>query len=154
ACNACHELVPKRDYVFSQPVDLAIGQLSTDMIAPASSGLGVTFETVAAKDLPEKARAVLPPGTKEVRLVEGSMRKHMFQGTIDELLPSREKEAAASNLPAALVNEEGSRFSIVLPGGPGGGCAKGEVAMTAFYTVNPPGSGQIYPVVSSFFCEQ
>jgi hypothetical protein len=61
------------------------------------------------------------------------MRQHLFQGTLDEIKPLLAAKAAKARAPAALVSEDGARFSAVLPA-EGGGCAAGEAAMTAVFT--------------------
>jgi hypothetical protein len=84
--------------------------------------------------------------------MEGSLRQHMFQGTIDEVRPMLAKEALASKLPAVLVNEKGDRFSLVFQGGETP-CAERQMPVTAHYTTKPPGSGETYPLTSFGFCQ-
>lgn len=85
------------------------------------------------------------------------MRKYMFQGTIDEIRPMLAKEALASKLPAALVDEKGDRFSLVLPTlKDGAGCSAPEgqkpVKLTAHYTITPDNS-KTYPLTAIEFCD-
>lgn len=159
ACHACHAVVPHRDYVFSQPVNLEIDMTAFGRAAealPENLG-GLTFETVSIDELSNKVRGILPPGVKEVRLLQGKMREHMFQGTLDEIRPMLAREALASKLPAALVSEKGDRFSLVLPEPKdGAGCSAPEgfkpVKLTAHYTITPDGD-KTYPLSVMEFCD-
>lgn len=48
--------------------------------------------------------------------MEGELRKNLFQGTLDEIQPALAKKAAETGEPAALLAEDGKRFTIVAPG--------------------------------------
>jgi hypothetical protein len=159
ACHACHAVVPHRDYVFSQPVNLEIDMAAFGRMKEAlpENLSGLVFETVSIDELSNKVRGILPPGVKEIRLLQGDMRKHIFQGTIDEIRPMLAQEALRSKLPAALMSEKGDRLSLVLPEHKKGeGCSAPEgfkpVTLTAHYTTTPDGS-ETYPLTVLEFCD-
>jgi cytochrome P460 len=156
ACHACHKLVPERDYVFSQPMQLAVGLAAAQAGAPSFVPPSrVIFVTKPARALPSKVKEALPPGFKEVRAIEGEMTAHMFQGTVDEIRPTLTQETLRSKLPALLISDSGAQFSMVaikkdtpcdLPDGNKG------VEMIGTYTIKP-GPEEKYPVSTMSYCE-
>ena len=65
------------------------------------------------------------------------MRKALFQGTLEEIRPALSTEVDNSKLPAVLFNEEGTRFSLVLPENPGSPCSaenKSGIFMKSVYS--------------------
>lgn len=110
ACAACHRIVPERGYVFSR-----FANFGTKPDAAASAAVpAVKFEKVAAKSLPESVRRWLPDDEKEVMSVQGEMRRHLFQGTLDEIAPALTDKLAESGLASVLLAEDGQRFSLVI----------------------------------------
>ena len=156
ACHACHVLVRQRDYVFSQRASLDVRR---NTVAPRTGASpGVTFVTVSASTLPEKVQGMLVGGISQVRMIEGPLRKHMFQGTIDEIRPTLTKEALGSGMPTLLLSEAGDRFSMVLPqSAEHHNCPElngsKALALMAHYTIKPPGITESYPVHSMPICE-
>ena len=138
ACHACHRLVPERNFVFSQPFDLSTtmsGKLDQLQAAhPPAPRLTFALSEVAAlgKDLQE----ALGEEFKQISLVEGEMRRNLFQGTLDEIKPSLAKKAAETGLPAALVSEDGTRFSVVFPPREDKSCAAGRSSVSLMTTVD------------------
>jgi hypothetical protein len=59
ACNACHELVPKRGYVFSEPVNLTIAQ-SLPEKTEAESRSSFDYHTVARGACPQRFQTGFP----------------------------------------------------------------------------------------------
>jgi len=156
-CHACHQLVTDRGYVFSQPMRLEIS-MPAAMSIPESQipATRVTFSTKKVVDLPPKLKKVIPEVFKEVRLMEGDLAKRMFQGTIDEIRPTLTKEALASHLPAILVNDAGTRFSLAVAREKASSCtldsgAKG-IEILAIYTIKPDAT-ENYPIERLKYCE-
>ncbi|MDX1923260.1 MAG: cytochrome P460 family protein [Alphaproteobacteria bacterium] len=117
ACHACHKMVPERGYVFSQPVKLNMGlpmQLKISAKDDADKILSsrLVFETVGLDALPEKLKKELPDGTTKLRQLRGELEKTFFVGTFGEIRPSLAKEALKSDMPAALVSNDGRFFSL------------------------------------------
>lgn len=111
SCLACHELVKKRSYVFSQPMNLEPHQ---DQSRPINlNNPLLTFSDHDAKELPELLKQSLPAGTKKVRFLEGEMRQHLFVGTLDEIRPSLTNESIRAGEPSVLVGEDGVSFIVV-----------------------------------------
>lgn len=118
ACHACHQIVKNGDYVFSKELSTEIqftsvknGALKKQDGSSALPG----FSTVEAKALPAVVRSHLPEGSSKVRSLGGNLKKMLFQGTLDEIRPFLGVEAKRSKLPALLVSEDGTRYSIVYP---------------------------------------
>jgi hypothetical protein len=157
ACHACHELVPERDYVFSQPMHLALGKM--DILTPPAAGLPekrISFSIWKVKDLPEKIRKSIPAHFAEARMLDGILREKMFQGTIDEIRPTLMREAAGSKNPVLLLSTDGQRFSMVMPEKDSDPCTthdgKKGIGLVAVYTTRP-GEKAEYPVKSMNVCE-
>ena len=106
ACAACHRIVPERGYVFSESMELPQFNLKI------STSPAFAFEDVAVKTLPPEIKKQLP-GVTQVRMLQGELRKYLFQGTLDEIRPVLGHEALRSKKPAVLASEDGRRFSLV-----------------------------------------
>jgi hypothetical protein len=103
----------------------------------------IVFATKKIVVLPPKLKGVIPPGFKEMRVIEGELARNMFQGTIDEIRPTLTR-ALRSGLPAILVNEAGDRFSMVIAQRKAPSCqladGKKGVQIRAIYTVKSDAS--------------
>lgn len=114
ACHACHLLVPERGYVFSKRMALGMPRdIPASMPADQELGKTLEYKTVTRDELPERVRKILPAEYKQVRMLQGLLRKHLFSGTLDEIRPALIKESVASDLPALLLAEKGDAYSIV-----------------------------------------
>lgn len=136
ACDACHALVPERGYVFSQVMKLDVAD--TIPVAPVAKDdpARVHFETVTTDKLPKALASRLPKEVKQVRLLRGELEKHIFRGTIDEIRPTLALEAQRTDMPAALVSEDGTLFSLVQRDIKMPTCLDGKsLHMTGFYTL-------------------
>lgn len=136
ACDACHALVPERGYVFSQVMKLEVAD--TIPVAPAAKNdpSRIHFETVGVDKLPKALASRLPKEVKQVRLLRGELEKHIFRGTIDEIRPTLALEAQQTDMPAALVSEDGTLFSLVQRDIKTPTCLDGtSLHMTGFYTL-------------------
>lgn len=117
ACYACHQLVPARGQVFSQP--MRISAFASKVPAPIANRevqvAAVKFETLPLKKLPEVVRRSLPENTRKIRSVAGELRKNVFRGTIDEIRPTLIEEVRRTGMPAALVASTDAQFAAVYP---------------------------------------
>lgn len=112
ACDACHQLVPDRGYVFSQPM----GWMAAFAAAPMGDFVAsrVPFVTASTQALPVSLRTCLPPSIKELRLVQGPLRENMFPGTLNEIQPVLIAESRRANMPVALISSrDANLFSLV-----------------------------------------
>ena len=110
-CVACHSIVSNRGYVFAKVVPFF------DRAPPkgdAEEEISIPFEEIGAENLPESVRQFLPLGTKRVRSLVGEIRRHLFQGTLDEIRPTLSQEVARHGLPALLLSTDKQRFSLVI----------------------------------------
>jgi len=111
ACAACHGLVPERGFVFSQIMQMAPFVTSRERV---DERLKLKFTDAELSSLPTTIRSVLPSGRRDkIRLLEGELRQHLFQGTLDEVRPALAVEAVRSHHPTLLMNPDGSRYALV-----------------------------------------
>lgn len=118
ACHACHQIVRGKQYVFSEVLPKDIAFFSDKKLATKLKKKNQylpQFETMNASKLPKMASSHLPKNTKTVRSIKGDLRKHLFEGTLNEIRPFLATEALASNGPAILLSEDGTQFSLVYP---------------------------------------
>lgn len=121
SCAACHHIVADRGYVFSQPLEPsdAIKSIQAGSQTPNRS----MFRKSPVSELSKKLQDLLA-GEKEVSLLEGKLRKYIFQGTLDEITPTLISESGKSQRPAILASEDFSRFTVAKPSR--AACAKGK----------------------------
>jgi Cytochrome P460 len=110
ACHACHKLVEHRDFVFSIPMDLSPGKHVSTL---ANLSLTVPFATVAAETLLPEVRQYTN-NAREVRLLQGSLQQHFFQGTLAEIQPTLAEEAVRTGLPSVLTVGEGNAAGFIV----------------------------------------
>lgn len=115
SCYACHKLVDNRGQVFSQPFQIA----PFTKIAFLSEGKGfktISFEWRSRKSLPQAIVQILPAKIQKIRVVSNEeISKNLFQGALDEIKPSLERESFESTSPVAIISPDGLRYSIVMP---------------------------------------
>ena len=112
ACAACHNLVPDRNYIFSQEMILApyVKAKSTTQNILDSR---ITFETVSFDQLPEALKLQIPPNQNQIQKLTGVLSVTLFSGTLDEIRPTLYKEARRSQRPTVLFDKEANSFSLV-----------------------------------------
>jgi hypothetical protein len=149
ACHACHEIVAKRNYVFSIPVSLAVNTPVMLQAFQKSDPSSLPYETYKRADLPKGVQNALPAAFKKARALKGKLQKYLFQGTIDEIRPALAQETVRSGIPTVLFSENGQRFSLVYtdPDAPECGMQSGDKGLTmwAAYTMYAtPGPAQTF----------
>lgn len=110
ACAACHKIVPERDYVFSVPM---AGLVPKSSLLSLPTSKNWSFRDADSSRLPKSVARHLPVGSRDVRVLEGEISKHVFEGTLDEVRPLLSKEVARSGKPSLLLSDDGKRFSLV-----------------------------------------
>ncbi len=116
ACYACHTIVENRGDVFSQHFSTTryVKPIFTQDEKKVNT---INYVTKAVSALPAQIRNQIPSWAKEVRWVEIEiLRKHVFQGTLDEMKPLLEHESLKSKLPAIFASKDEKRFVLVYPG--------------------------------------
>ncbi len=116
ACYACHTIVENRGDVFSQHFSTTryVKPIFTQDEKKVNS---INYVTKAVSMLPAQIKTQVPSWAKEVRWVEIEiLRKHVFQGTLDEMKPLLEHESLKSKLPAIFASKDEKRFVLVFPG--------------------------------------
>jgi hypothetical protein len=159
ACHACHQLVENRGYVFSQPMMLEVGH-SMAIASSQNPPLGmekIEYKTKKVSDLPPVVRRAVMNSFRQVRVINyPSLENAVFQGTIDEIRPALGKEALRANMPAVLINERGTRFSMVTALVKEEPCIMEDgrkgTPMQAVFTIKP-GPEEIYPIENLTYCE-
>lgn len=116
ACYACHTIVENRGDVFSQHFS------TTRYVKPIFNHEEkkvntLIYVTKKVATLPEQIKKHIPSLAREVRWVEMEiMRKHVFQGTLDELRPFLEHESMRTKQPSIFASKDEKRFVLVYPG--------------------------------------
>lgn len=116
ACYACHTIVENRGDVFSQHFSTTryVKPIFTQDEKKVNS---IAYVNRPVSQLPEAIRSQIPSWAREVRWVEVEiLRKHVFQGTLDEMKPLLEHESLRSKLPAVFASKDEKRFVLVYPG--------------------------------------
>ncbi len=152
ACSACHEMVPQRGYVFSQPMSLALNT-AAPILSEATGN--ITFTTIDAVKLRADVQKHLPADTKQVRRVHGPFEKHVFVGTMGEIRPVLIKEAIRTRHPALLISDDSPLFSLSYINPDKTVCedhGKKGVSVISLFTTGRPGS-QLPPVARNEYCE-
>lgn len=122
ACFACHTVVEERGFVFSQPFQLAPGahhffpagaQASESSENPFQK---IKFKAQTVTTLPAELQKHLDKKWKTIQVLDDArITTHIFQGTLDEIKPTLERESFTTKLPAALISADGKRFSLIHP---------------------------------------
>ena len=115
ACVACHKVAASRGFVFSQPMQFAVGEPNMWLHGEnkSESGIFFKFEVLKVEKLPTELQKHIPPQEHEVNYLVGPIQKNMFQGTIDEIRPVLVKQTKANKKPSILVSQSGTRYSLV-----------------------------------------
>ncbi len=106
ACSACHDLVPERDYVFSQ----AFNRHSL----PAQL-FQLEHTTVERSVLPSELAAQVPETFAKLLIVKSYLTKNVFQGTLDELKPALARLASTEKKAVVFLSDDKKKFSLVYP---------------------------------------
>jgi hypothetical protein len=105
-CHACHTIVSKKDYVFSEYFSPFQNKKAKTEIHPFDPIRKLQFVKADASALPPLAKLALPKEIKNIHFVKGI--DHVFSGTLNEMRPLLIK-----NAPAALISSDNSIFSVV-----------------------------------------
>ena len=117
ACNACHQVVRDRGLIFAEPMPALLG-LDKNAVhqTPAPRTSAVSFSTIDVAILPEYVRKQIPPQSKKVRQMQGSIPQHVFHGTVFEAWPLIAAESVRANMPAVLIAQDNTpQFSLAWP---------------------------------------
>lgn len=116
ACYACHTIVENRGDVFSQ--HFATNRYVKPIFNHEEKRVNsLTYVTKSVSSLPEHIKKQIPSWASEVRWVEMEiMRKHVFQGTLDEIRPLLENESMRTKLPAVFASKDEKKFVLLYPG--------------------------------------
>lgn len=115
ACYACHTIVENRGDVFSQPFSISPKAKYNFSHAEAVAS-PISYSWMKFAKLPKTISALLPKGTKQVRMMEHEkMRENLFQGTLDEVKPILEHESRVSKAPSLFASKDMKRFVLVIP---------------------------------------
>ncbi|HRK08171.1 MAG TPA: cytochrome P460 family protein [Pseudobdellovibrionaceae bacterium] len=127
ACVACHNLVPERQFVFSQLVSFSPGsrltkkapnktqhQASTE---PKSRRYQFVTQTISQLKAtwPHDRFSLIPSQTKSLRQFRGDPEAAAFRGSIDEIRPLLIQESLSTQQPAYFISRDGQILSLVAP---------------------------------------
>lgn len=142
ACAACHNIVPDRGYVFSQPMDVSLTH--TDPKEEKEWGSRLIFKKIKRSSLPSEVLAKIPAKYEWVQSLQGEIAKKPFAGTLDEVRPLLTIESMKQNAPAILLSEDKKIFSLVTPESQKK-CDTGERGFTGVHTI-PEKKGSFYDI--------
>ena len=115
ACNACHQIVANRGAVFSQAFQFS-PNLKGAVFSKNSSFQKLNFAWIATTELDSEAQNLIDKKWKRIRQITNKdIRNNLFQGTLDEVRPSLEREAYEMKAPAILMSTDKKKFSLILP---------------------------------------
>lgn len=127
-CMACHNAVPEKNYVFSEPMEQAVEKYDPHTpratVITASSNadnMGAlaakpVFETEIAAGLPATVLDLIPEKFDTIRRLRKPSLENEARGGIGEMRPMLIREAVEKHLPAVLVNAQHDNiFAIAYP---------------------------------------
>jgi hypothetical protein len=122
ACAACHDtLARSRGEIFARPViDPGIKYPNPAYLAylsrhsPNSLHEPLRFVEANTSIIPKFVAEQLNPYST-VYILHGPLTKHIFPGTLNEMLPTLEFEAAYQHRPSALINSAMNMYAIAVP---------------------------------------
>ena len=114
ACAACHAVVPERDYVFSRPMDLHFDSAFPKIVPSQYMDKYIKFTGQAVTGLPLNLQKLLPKKLKSVDSAEGEVKKNLFSGTLDEIIPFLMENSRKSGQTSVLVLDA-KNFTVVTP---------------------------------------
>ncbi|MBC7711773.1 MAG: cytochrome P460 family protein [Rhizobacter sp.] len=145
ACAACHNAVPERGYVFSQMIDIHPRKKDKkESVNKLIKGSGFIFANFETSNLPKEISKNIPEQFKYIKVLEGEISQHIFQGTLEEIKPTLENEVENSKRPALLMSQDKTRYSLVVPENIGVACQDGQrlgIYMLSIHTAAPGSQG-------------
>lgn len=129
ACAACHHIVPDRGFVFSQFAAFQPFVERQDVAKKIDRAVAprIAFSSTAKKGLTYQLQRLLPTDAKSVRVVQGALHDHIFEGTVNEVGPILADETVRANAPAALANPKSALFAFAYVDAADKTCASGQV---------------------------
>ena len=112
SCAACHRLVPERGYVFSEPMSPSLALQAIRAKYKETKGLRFTYDKTKVSEVSGQALKILND-EKFVNVINGPLRKSIFQGTLDEIIPTLMQISEQTKIPTMLATEDFGRFSLV-----------------------------------------
>lgn len=126
SCHACHKLVPERDYVFSEPIE--VSPLIKDAQATYKLKKNIShiyFSQLEKKQFSNKLKKYVK-NIKSIDVVEGEIRQFFFGGTLDELTPVLINNSLKTKNISGFVSLDQNTFKIIQLSESKGKCADSE----------------------------
>ncbi len=132
ACHACHKIVPEKGFVFSERMQISpFKPISTTTPIVEQMKMMSNFQLKKRGKLTQQVQALLPAEFKEIYNLEHDMRDHVFQGTLDEIVPTLILQTKKTGKPAGFFNRDETRFSLIVPDSSGASCKiKGQTGIS------------------------
>jgi hypothetical protein len=109
ACSACHEIAKDRDFIFSTQMNLSGKHDEIKSNSPFK------FENVTKSQIPIEIQSYIPNEFKNLKILKADNLKNIFQGTLEEIRPTLQKEAYQNKLPIIFLSNDLKRWSLVFP---------------------------------------
>jgi hypothetical protein len=132
SCHACHKIVPERNFVFSERVEISpfVKKLQTVTLSKK-----MLFVEIQTKNFQSKLKNILnKKKISRLHVVDGEIRKHYFGGTLDEITPTLihelERNLDQKNFGVGFVSSDNLTFKIVKLNS--AQCSNGEISILIF----------------------
>lgn len=110
ACAACHQIVKDSGHVFSK-----VMALNFNVSKSKTWTNRLTFLKTEREKIPRILLQKISPEIKFVYLIDGSLRQHLFFGTLDEIRPALLEEVKNTGQAAGLLSIDETKFSVAYP---------------------------------------
>ena len=141
ACAACHKVAQSRGYVFSQlasfsPFKEKTAKPKAQTTEKVDLNGPIQFQRTKAATLPIEVVRLLPDRQGEVDAMTGSLKEHIFEGTLNEIIPMLIQNTLKSKRPSVLANDKGDMFSLAyIDDSPKQNCPKPQVKIVTLRTI-------------------
>jgi hypothetical protein len=121
ACHACHQLVERKGYIFSDYIHRGTGvnpwpRATNNNRGHAAFSSGITFVTDLKSALPAKISSHIPSKWTSVDILHaGKVNKYSFTGTTHELMPLLLDQAKKEKRPIVFYSEDLVHYTLIVP---------------------------------------
>lgn len=115
ACHACHKVVPERDFVFSEAIEISPAlKIIQSTYALQKNQTHLVFSSLETKDFRNSLKKYSSKiKTKSIEVLQGEIQQFYFGGTLDELTPILIKNTIATKKASGFVSSDQNTFKII-----------------------------------------
>ena len=113
SCHACHKLVPERDFVFSEPIEVSpLVKEAQSVFKSQKNNSPIRFSKLEKKDFSPFLISQIV-ALESVEIIDGSIREYYFGGTLDEVTPLLIDHVLKTKAAAGFVSLDQKTFKII-----------------------------------------